>query len=89
MRGGSEYGATRASDGGLEYWLTDLDQLHPARRLTRGRLLHQMRQLAYWTGPLTEDEAEMIIADYLGDARGSIARIIREVLLTTPPEAAV
>jgi hypothetical protein len=80
---------TSASNGGLEYWLTDLDQLHPARRLTRGRLLHQMRQLAYWTGPLTEDEAEVIIAGYLGDARGRIARIIREVLLTTPPEAAV
>jgi hypothetical protein len=80
---------TRASDGGLEYWLTDLDQLHPARRLTTGRLLHQMRQLAYWTGPLAGDEADAIIAGYLGDARGRTARIIREVLLTTAPKAVV
>ncbi len=87
--GGPECPATRPSQGGLEYWLTDLDQLHPARRLTRGRLLHQMRQLAYWAGPLTEDEADVIIAGYLGDARGRMERTIKDVLLTTAPEAAV
>jgi hypothetical protein len=86
---GVECCLTRASDGGLQYWLTDLDQLHPARRLTTGRLLHQMRQLAYWAGPLAGHEADAITAGYLGDARGRMARIIKEVLLTTAPEAAV
>ena len=76
---------TRWSGGELEYWLTDLDQVHPARGVTRGRLLHQMRQLAYWTGPLAGDEADAIVASYLGDARGRMAGLIKEVLLTTAP----
>lgn len=74
---------TRRSGGELEYWLTDLDQIHPARRVTRGRRLHQMRQLAHWTGPLAEEEADAIVTSYLGDAHGGMASIIREALLTT------
>jgi hypothetical protein len=76
---------TRESERGLEFWLTDLDQLHPARRLTSGRLLHQMRQFARWVGPLAEEEANATVVSYLGDARGRMAGIIKEVLLTTVP----
>ena len=76
---------TRWSEGGLEYWLTDLDQIHPARRVTTGRLLHQMRQLAHWTGPLAADEADAIVVSYLGDARDRMASLIKDVLLTTAP----
>lgn len=49
-----------------EYWLTDLDGLHPARRPTRGRILRQMRQLSDWVGPLSPDEAGLICHTYLG-----------------------
>jgi hypothetical protein len=76
---------TRWSGGELEYWLTDLDQVHPARRVTRGRVLHQMRQLAYWTGPLAAEETDAIVASYLGDARGRMAGLIKEALLATAP----
>lgn len=76
---------TCVGEGGLRYWLTDLDQIHPARRVTRGRLLHQMRQLAHWTGPLAADEADAIVVSYLGDARGRMANLIKDVLLTTAP----
>jgi len=76
---------TRESPGGIEYWLTDLDQLHPYRRVTKGRLLHQIRQLARWTGPLSKEEAEIILRGYLGEVTGRGARAIQEALLTTPP----
>ncbi len=76
---------TRESAGGTEYWLTDLDQLHPVRRLTRPRLLRQVRQLARWSGPLTPEEARAIAASYLGDARGRMRSLIEEALLTTEP----
>ena len=76
---------TRQSPDGIEYWLTDLDQLHPYRRVTRKRLLHQIRQLARWTGPLSKEEAEIILRGYLGEVTGRGARAIQEALLTTPP----
>lgn len=76
---------TRSSPTGLEYWLTDLDQVHPIKRVTRKRLLHQMRQLARWSGPLSGDEAAAIVEAYLGTTSGSTARAIEERLLTTPP----
>ncbi len=74
---------TRESPEGMQYWLTDLDQLHPRKLLTRGRALQQMRQLAYWSGPLTGDEAEAIVVSYLGAGGSGIARAMREALLTT------
>jgi len=76
---------TRESPEGIEYWLTDLDQLHPYRRVTQGRLLHQIRQLARWTGPLSEEEAEIILRGYLGRVEGKGARAMEKALLTTPP----
>ncbi len=76
---------TRESHGGREYWLTDLDQLHPARRLTRRRLLHQVRQLARWCGPLTPDEARATVLGYLGTVHGNTAVAIEHALLTTQP----
>jgi hypothetical protein len=79
---------TRESAQGWEYWLTDLDQLHPIKRITRRRLLHQMAQLARWTGPLTEREAETIAMAYLGRAEGRTIEAIAEVLLNTAPAAA-
>jgi len=76
---------TRESAQGWEYWLTDLDQLHPIRLVTRKRLLHQMAQLARWTGPLTEREAETIAAAYFGRASERTIEVVAEVLLNTPP----
>jgi len=76
---------TRESSQGLEYWLTDLDQLHPIRRITHGRLLHQMRQLARWTGPLTQREAETIAMTYFDRADEPTLGALTEVLLSSPP----
>jgi len=76
---------TRESGGNLEYWLTDLDQFHPYRRITRKRLLHHMFQLARWTGPLSEDETNDIVATYAGTKKGSLPRAIKRVLTTTAP----
>lgn len=80
---------TRESADGVEYWLTDLDQLHPVRRLTGGRLLHQMRQLARWSGPLTREEAGAIVARYFGGPGGRMADLVEEALLTTEPAPTV
>jgi hypothetical protein len=76
---------TRESAQGWEYWLTDLDQLHPIKRITRRRLLRQMAQLARWTGPLTEREAETIAMAYFGRAAERTLDAVTEVLLSTPP----
>ena len=76
---------TRESPQGLEYWLTDLDQLHPIRLVTRKRLLHQMAQLARWTGPLTESEASAIISACLGRISNDDYERLESVLLSTPP----
>jgi hypothetical protein len=76
---------TRSSPTGLEYWLTDLDQIHPIKRVTRKRLRHQMRQLARWSGPLSREEAAAIIEAYLRRRSGALARAIEEDLLGTPP----
>jgi len=76
---------TRESPGGIEYWLTDLDQLHPIRRLTRTRILHQMAQLARWTGPLTEWESGTIISACFGRVNQRNYDRLESVLLTTPP----
>lgn len=76
---------TRSSAGGVEYWLTDLDQLHPVRRLTRRRLLHQTRQFARWSAPLMEEDARAVLLSYLGTEAGRTASVVREALLTPPP----
>lgn len=76
---------TRESAQGWEYWLTDLDQLHPLKRITRKRLLHQMVQLARWTGPLTEWEADTIAMAYLGRGSERAVNAITQALLVTPP----
>jgi len=76
---------TRESPQGLEYWLTDLDQLHPIRLVTQKRLLHQMAQLARWTGPLTESEASAIISACLGRISNDDYERLESVLLSTPP----
>jgi hypothetical protein len=76
---------TRGSAQSLEYWLTDLDQLHPIKHITRKRVLQQMRQLSLWTGPLTEWEADTIAMAYLGRAGERTLNAIAHVLLTTPP----
>ncbi len=76
---------TRESQGEIEYWLTDLDQLHPYKHITRRRLMHQMRQLARWTGPLTEWEAEMIAMAYLRRPSESAMETITRTLQETPP----
>ncbi|MFB3880490.1 MAG: lipopolysaccharide kinase InaA family protein [Armatimonadota bacterium] len=78
---------TRESAQGLEYWLTDLDQLHPLKRITRRRLHHQMVQLARWTGPLTEWEAETIAMTYLSRASERSIEAVTKVLLETAPPA--
>jgi hypothetical protein len=80
---------TRQSPEGLDYWLTDLDQLHPIRRITRGRVLQQMKQLARWTGPLTEWEAETIAVGYLGRASERAVDGLISLLLSTPPAEAM
>jgi hypothetical protein len=75
----------RETAGGVEYWLTDLDQLHPIRRLTKRRLLHQVRQLAFWSGPLAEQEARAAVLSYLGVDTGRTADVLRHAMLSTPP----
>ncbi len=80
---------TRESPEDLEYWLTDLDQLHPIKRVTRTRLLRQMAQLARWTGPLTESEAETIAMTYLSRiSERAIARVVKVLIGTPPAESA-
>lgn len=76
---------TKSSPTGLEYWLTDLDQIHPVKRVSRNRLRHQMRQLARWSGPLSGDEAAAIVQAYLGRRTGAVAAAIEHDLLGTPP----
>jgi hypothetical protein len=44
-----------------------------------------MAQLARWTGPLTEGEAETIAVSYLGRRSGQAVNTIANVLLVTPP----
>lgn len=80
---------TRESANGIEYWLTDLDQLHPIKRITRRRVLHQMRQLARWTGPLTEWEADAIAMACLGKPSERAVEAVTQALLTTPPAESV
>ncbi len=76
---------TTSSPAGVEYWLTDLEQIHPIKRITCKRLLHQMGQFARWAGPLSREEAAAIVEAYLGSTTGSAARAIERALLTTPP----
>ncbi len=47
--------------GERTYWLTDLDGLHPAKRVTRARIMRHMRQIAHYVGPLTEEEARTVV----------------------------
>ncbi|MBN1460719.1 MAG: hypothetical protein JXA57_14385 [Armatimonadetes bacterium] len=75
---------TQESAEARQYWLTDLDQFHPLRGVTRGRLLHQIRQLARWTAPLTEEEITAIVTSYLGISSGRLFALLSETLRSTP-----
>jgi len=55
-----------ALGAGRTYWLTDLDGLHPAKRVTRERVLWHMRQLAHYVGPVAAGEPEHICLAYGG-----------------------
>ncbi len=61
--------------GARSYWLTDLDGLHPYRRLTRSRVLRHMRQLSHWAGRLTEQEAAAICEEYPNNAVAQVANL--------------
>jgi len=52
--------------GGVErtFWLTDLDGLHPAKGVGRGRVIRHMQQLAHHVGALTAAEADAVCASY-------------------------
>ncbi len=52
------------SEAHRRYWLTDLDGLHPVKRVTRQRLLWHMGQLAHHVRPVTANEAERICLAY-------------------------
>jgi hypothetical protein len=60
------------ADGKRTYWLSDLDGLHPAKRVTRARVLWHMRQLAHHVGPVGRacppaawrEEAKAVCAAY-------------------------
>jgi len=67
--------------GERQYWLTDLDGLHPFRRLSRRRVLHQMGQLSEWAGRLSADEVELICGGYFGERRGSLREATAQALL--------
>lgn len=71
----------------FSYWLTDLDGLHPCRVVNRRRLLHQMRQLAYWAAPLDPHEAAAVVQGYLGTEEGPLAKEIFAALLAPPLDA--
>lgn len=71
-------------NGARQYWLTDLDGLHPIRWPNRDRMLFHLRQLAHWARPLTREEAEMIAGSYLagagGQSEGSLSAIVATLL---------
>jgi hypothetical protein len=75
---------TQESAEGRRYWLTDLDQFYPFRGVTRSRLLRQMRQLARWTGPFSEEEITAIVTSYLGISSGRLFALLSETLRSTP-----
>jgi hypothetical protein len=76
---------TTETPEGIHFYLTDLDQLHPYRRITRKRLLHHFQHLAKWFGPLSEEEQTFILETFAGTTEGSLARDLLRVLLATPP----
>jgi hypothetical protein len=65
--------------GRRSYWLTDLDSVHPIRRISRRRILFHMGQLAYYC-PLTPDEARLVCDTYLGTTQGGWAARVVEAL---------
>jgi len=74
----------RSKGGARQYWLTDLDGLHPLRRPTRSRMLRQMRQFGHWAKP-GQEEAQLIAQYYLregqaGSGRGKMQAIVTELL---------
>ena len=70
----------REEAGGRTYWLTDLDALHPWKRVTRARVLRLMAQLRQWAGPLAAGEIEDICRAYTGQVGGKLSERIAEVL---------
>jgi hypothetical protein len=71
----------REEAGANTYWLTDLDGLHPLRLITGRRLLHHMRQLAHYLGPLSSEEAALVSETYLGAPGAGAADAIIHALL--------
>ena len=69
----------REEAGQRSYWLTDLDGIHPIRRVNRRRILFHMAQLGYYC-PLTEEEARRVCEAYLGTTEGEWAGRVREAL---------
>ncbi len=76
----------REAGGTRRYWLTDLDGLHPLRRITRRRILFHMRQLAHYC-PLSAAEADIVCQAYLGATDGDWANAILSVLRHGSAEA--
>ena len=64
------------TDGKMAYWLTDLDGLHPAKSVGRGRVLWHMRQLVHHVGALTAGEADAVCASYADQKDGEIAKVL-------------
>lgn len=69
------------SGGERQYWLCDLDGLHPYRRVTAKRILFHMRQLAHHARP-TITEARLICEAYLGTTKGRWAERVVAALMT-------
>jgi tRNA A-37 threonylcarbamoyl transferase component Bud32 len=59
-------------EDGQCYWLTDLDGLHPFKRMTRARSAWHLRQLAHHVGPLGEPEVKAVERGYGGEWVGEV-----------------
>jgi hypothetical protein len=81
----------QAAAGERTYLLSDLDGFHPLRRVTRARVLHQMRQLAHHVGPFGEEEVRAVCDCYLPGGGGAWGERIAEALsgpaVDAPPAA--
>jgi hypothetical protein len=69
----------REEEGVRAYWLTDLDGVHPIRRVNRRRILFHLGQLAYYC-PMSEEEAGLVCEAYVGTTQGEWAGKAREAL---------
>ena len=53
-------GADGVAEGERKYWLTDLDGVHPVKKVTRERVIGHMRQLVHHVGFRTATEAKAV-----------------------------